>query len=136
MHSGVEQDDTAAAIRNLVGGSAENRMQFIGVTEDTKKVNLLRSWGGADLVKFMKTHASVRLQATPAAGTAAEIPADMYAEVVKKTKAELRKLVNKTMARLMKTNQGDRNWMDFIKDLEDRSTSWISSHIRTVKRMQ
>ena len=102
---------------------AENRMHFIGVTEDEKKVRLLRSWGGPDLVKFMKTHANVLFEATPATATAEAIPADNYTQSVTKIKTELRQLVNKTMAmhQLMTTDQGDRNWMDFIKDLEDKA---------------
>ena len=34
---------------------AGNRMKFLSVTEDGKKVILLRSWRGTDLVQFMKT---------------------------------------------------------------------------------
>ena len=73
-------------------------MQFLSVTEDTKKVILLRSWGGAELVKFMKTHAKVKFEDTPAAGDTAAIPADTYKEVIDKTKQELQSLVNRTMA--------------------------------------
>ena len=102
---------------------AENRMKFIGVDDDQKKVILLRSWGGAELVKFMKSHAKVKFEVTPADGGTAAIPADTYEEVVTKIKDELRKMVNRTMAmyQLFTTKQGDRNWMDFVRVLEDKA---------------
>ena len=98
-------------------------MRFIGVTDDTKKVSLIRSWGGPDLVKFMKTHAGVRFEETPETATAAAVPADTYAEAVKKIKDELGKLINRTLAmhQLMSCTQGDRSWMEFIKDLEEKA---------------
>ena len=102
---------------------AENRMKYIGVRDDEKKVILLRSWGGSELVKFMKMHAKVKFEEIPAADTTAAIPADTYSQAVQKIKDELHKLVNRTMAmyQLFTTKQGDRNWMDFIKVLEDKA---------------
>ena len=68
-------------------------------------------------------NACKKFEETPATETADAIPANTYAETVKKTKDELRKLVNKTMAmhQLLTTKQGERNWMEFIKDLEDKA---------------
>ena len=63
---------------------AENRMKYLSVTDDTKKVILLRSWGGADLVKFMKSHAKVAFEAIPATDTTAAIQADTYKNVIDK----------------------------------------------------
>ena len=102
---------------------AENRMKFIGVDQDEKKLILLRSWGGAELVKFMKSHAKVKFEVTPAEGETPAIAADTYDEAVTKIKDELRKMVNRTMAmyQLFTTKQGDRNWMDFIRVLEDKA---------------
>ena len=51
-------------------------MKFIGVNEDGKKLILLRSWGGADLVSFMKSHAKVKFAETPAVNDKAAIPTD------------------------------------------------------------
>ena len=98
-------------------------MQFLGVTEDSKKVILLRSWGGADLVKFMKTHAKVNFDTTPATDDTEAIPADSYKDTIDKTKKELQSLVNRTMAmhQLFTSKQGDTDWMNFIKDLEDKA---------------
>ncbi len=98
-------------------------MRFIGVTDDTKKISLIRSWGGPDMVKFMKTHAGVRFEETPATTDVAAIPADTYAEAVKKIKDELGKLINRTLAmhQLITCTQGDRSWMEFIKDLEEKA---------------
>ena len=110
----------------------ENRMRFMGITDAQKKLSLLRSWGGEDLVKFMKTHAKVRFEETPAVGTTAAIPADTYDEAVKKIKDEFRKLVNRTMAmyQLMNTKQGDLPWMDYIKILEDKAHALNFDNIR------
>ena len=98
-------------------------MKYIGVNEDGKKLILLRSWGGADLVSFMKSHAKVKFEETPADGDTAAVPADSYDAAITKIKAELRKMVNRTMAmyQLFTTKQGDRNWMDYIKTLEDKA---------------
>ena len=98
-------------------------MKFLKVIDDAQRVLLLRSWSGAELVKFMKSEAKVLFEETPAVGTNQAIPADTFDQVVKKTKDGLRKLVNKTMAmyQLHNTKQGERKWMDFIKDLEDKA---------------
>ena len=45
---------------------AENRMTYIGITTDEERISLLRSWGGQELVTFMKLHAKVRFEPTPA----------------------------------------------------------------------
>ena len=45
---------------------AENRMNYIGTNNNDEKISLLRSWGGSDLVTFMKLHAKVNLETTPA----------------------------------------------------------------------
>lgn len=102
---------------------AENRMSYIGITDEGAKKSLLRSWGGSDLVQFMKTHAKIIFESVPATDTEAAIVADTYKLTVVKIKAELQKLVNKTMAmhQLLTTKQGNRKWMDFIKDLEDKA---------------
>ena len=102
---------------------AENRMKFIGIDDNEKKLSLLRSWGGSDFIGFMKTHVKIRFEEIPAEGTTAAIPADTYDEAVQKVKAELRKSVNRTMAmyQLFNTKQGERNWMDYVKVLEDKA---------------
>ena len=71
----------------------------------------------------MKTHAKIIFETTPATETTAAIPADTYKEVIDKTKKELQSLVNRTMAmhKLLTSKQGDREWMNFIKDLEDKA---------------
>ena len=101
---------------------AENRMTYIGTTDDPSKIILLRSWGGSDLVDHMKL-AKVKFDETPAVGTTPAIPADTYDQIIAKIRAELRSLVNKTMAMhtLLSTKQGSRDWKDFIKDLEDKA---------------
>ena len=106
---------------------AENRMDFIGTQDDKSRIILLKSWGGKELMEFLKTNVKIRYEATPAdpntnPPTEAQ-PPDTYQEAVKKIKDELRKLVNRTMAMhdLLTTKQGSRNWMDFIHDLEKKA---------------
>ena len=98
-------------------------MKYIGVNEDGKTCILLRSWGGADLVNIMKSHGMVKFEETPAVDDTAAIPADFYDAAITKIKAELRKMVNGTMAmyQLFTTKQGYRNWMDYIKTPENKA---------------
>ena len=106
---------------------AENRMDYIGVQDDKSKIILLKSWGGAELMDFIKTHVKIKYEETPANTQAVPpveaVPADTYAMAVKKIKDQLRTLVNRTMAMhdLLTTKQGSRNWMDFIHDLEKKA---------------
>ena len=102
---------------------AENRMEYIGNQEDKDKIILLKSWGGSDLNDFLKTHVSIITTARPAVGDAPAVEADTYDQVVEKIKAELRKLVNRTMAMhdLYNTKQGSKSWMDYIHELEKKA---------------
>ena len=102
---------------------AENRMAYIGTTDDASKVVLLKTWGGTELVDFMKTHAKINSKPKPATNTEPSIEADTYNECIKKVKDELRQLVNRTMAMydLLTTKQGNQNWLDFIHSLERKA---------------
>ena len=57
---------------------AENRMRYIGVNTDNERISLLRSWGGQDLVNFMKIHAKVLFEAIPATADDEETPPDTF----------------------------------------------------------
>ena len=94
-------------------------MTYIGTTDDTAKRILLKSWGGTDLVEFMKSHAKVKFEEIPATDT----DTDNCTTTIKKIKDELRLLVNRILAmyQLLTTKQGERSWMDFIKDLEGKA---------------
>ena len=98
-------------------------MEYIGNQEDKDKIILLKSWGGSELNEFMKTYITIRTTRQPAEGDNPAIEADTYAEVVEKIKAELRKMVNRTMAMhdLLNTKQGTRSWMDYIHELEKKA---------------
>lgn len=90
---------------------AENRMAYIGNNDDASKVILLKTWGGIELMEFIKTHKIDTDQTAP-----------NYTEMIKLIKEELRKLVNRTMAMhdLLTTKQGTIKWMDFIHELEKK----------------
>ena len=102
---------------------AESRMKYIGTQDDAAKVILLKSWGGSELVEFMRIHAKVVFDKKPASDSQEALEPDTYEQVIQKTTLEMKRLVNRTMAMhdLLNTQQGDRGWMDFIKDLENKA---------------
>ena len=58
--------------------AAEAKMDFMGLTSDTQKVNLLRSWTGPDLILYWEREVGIRFKATAqvdAVGNVPEIPA-------------------------------------------------------------
>ena len=65
----------------------------------------------------MRTSAKAKLEAK------GEEDADQYDEIIRKTREEMKRLVNRTLAmhNLLTTKQGSRSWMEFIKDLEDKA---------------
>ena len=103
---------------------AENRMTYIRINTDEERVSLLRSWGGQDLVTFMKLHAKVLFEPTPSAEEGEpDTPKDTYAQIITKIRAELQRLVNRTLAmhELFTTKQGNRPWLDFYADVETKA---------------
>ena len=102
---------------------AENRMAYIGNQSDQDKIILLKSWGGAELNEFMKSHVTIITTLQPAVGDQPAVAADTYAEVVEKIKVELRNLVNRTMALhdLFNSKQGSKTWMTFVHELEKKA---------------
>ena len=102
---------------------AENRFQYLGCDADDEKLCLLRAWGGTELVSFMKVHAKVRLETTPATDTEPEKTKDTYNETVVKIRGVLQSFVNRTLAmhELLTTKQGNRPWLDFYKDIEEKA---------------
>ena len=102
---------------------AENRFQYLGCDTDDEKLCLLRAWGGTELVSFMKLHAKVKLETTPATDTEPEKTKDTYNETVIKIRGVLQSFVNRTLAmhELLTTKQGNRPWLDFYKDIEEKA---------------
>ena len=102
---------------------ANSRMQYIGTHDDASKIILLKTWAGTELMEYTKIHAKVYFKAKPATDTENATAADTFHQIITKTKAEMRKSVNRTMAmhKLIETKQGDRRLMNFIKDLENKA---------------
>ena len=106
---------------------AEAKITYMGITEDTRKVALLKSWAGRTLLNFWEKEARIQFVTTPrteaAGGRAAvpEIPADTFDNIIKKTKAELLKHVSRdrSLTDLLQMRQGEDTWMQFISDVED-----------------
>ena len=44
---------------------AKNRMQYLSVNTDDKKISVISAWGNSELVNFMKLHAKVRFETVP-----------------------------------------------------------------------
>ena len=57
------------------------------INTDEKRISLLRSWGGQDLVNFMKLHAKVLFEPITVPGEA-DTPKDTYAQIVTKIRTE------------------------------------------------
>ena len=103
---------------------AENRMTYIGANTDEERISLLRSWGGQQLVNFMKLHAKVAFEPIPAVGDEEEeTPKDTYDQILTKIRNELHRLVNRTLAmhELLSTKQGNRPWLEFYADIETKA---------------
>ena len=81
-------------------------MAYIGNNDNFSKAILLKTWGGSEIMEFIKTH---------------KITSTSYDELIEQIKKELTKLVNRTMAlhELYTTKQGSLKWMDYIHELED-----------------
>ena len=90
---------------------AESRMKYIGTTDNHGKITLMKAWGGPDMVDFMKTNAGVKFDS------------DDYDEIVMKTKDEMEKLVNRSIAihELFSTRQGSLSWMEYIRGVEKKA---------------
>ena len=88
-------------------------MDFMNITNEGRKIALIRSWAGPDLTKG---------QGQGQDGNA-ETPADTFNQIIEKTKTEIRKHINKDRAliELLSTKQEGDNWMLFIKRLEEQA---------------
>ena len=102
---------------------ANSRMQYIGTHDDAAKIILLKTWAGTELVEYMKIHAKVYFEAKPATDTDNAIAADTFNQIITKTKEEMRKIVNGTLAmhKLIETKLKERPWMHLIKNLENKA---------------
>ena len=104
---------------------AEAKITYMGITEDTRKVALLKSWAGRTLLNFWEKEARIQFVTIPrieaAGGQAAvpEIPADTFDNIIKKTKAELLKHVSRdrSLTDLLQMRQGEDTWMQFISEV-------------------
>ena len=68
---------------------ANSRMQYIGTQENSAKIILLKTWAGTELVEYMKIHAKVHFEVNPATDTENKITADIFDQVITKTKEEM-----------------------------------------------
>ena len=101
---------------------AEVRMKYMSETDSQKKLCLIQSWGGPELIEYMTRIATVTFEPYTATGGAA-IPADTYDEAMTKVTTELAKHVNRTMAvyDLFNTKQDSLSWLEFVHLIEDKA---------------
>ena len=105
----------------------ETKMDFMGIVENAKKISLLRSWAGKVLLNYWDKEVRIRWTSSPTIPAGQDqievpnVPADSYAEVINKTKAEILKHVNRdrSIIDLLHMRQQDDTWMAFISELED-----------------
>ena len=101
---------------------AEVRMKYMSETDSQKKLCLIQSWGGPDLIKYMTRIAGVTFEAhRTAAGE--DVAADTYDQAMTKVTTELARHVNRTMAvyDLFNTKQDSLSWMEFVHLIEDKA---------------
>ena len=118
---------------------AENKMRFGGITDGGgRKLDFLRSCAGAELTELWDKEVRVVYEAT---GDGAErLEADTYAQVVENTNKTLLKLVSRDRAiiNLLRMEQGNRTFNDFLADIEDQTHlchSWDQLTPEDMKRI-
>ena len=105
-------------------GDAENKMAFLGISTDQQKVNFLRSCGGSELTEFWEKEAHIRFTAVtadPDRGIAA-LDAHKYNEIIDESKKSMLTLISRDRAiiDLLRIEQGNRSFMDFLAVVEDQ----------------
>ena len=105
-------------------GDAKNKMAFLGISTDQQKVNFLRSCGGSDFTEFGEKEAHIRFTAVPAdpdQGIAA-LDAHKYNEIIDESKKSMPTLISRDRAitDLLRIEQGNRSFMDFLAVVEDQ----------------
>ena len=103
---------------------AENKMTFLGIEEENKKISFIRSCAGAELTEFWDKEARIRFADVPA-DTTNNIAAQnkhSYEEILKETKDAILKYVNRERAiiELLRLEQGARSFTEFLSEVEDQ----------------
>lgn len=101
---------------------AENKMGFMGINDNAKKISFLRSCAGAELTEFWVKEARIRYTDIPAAGDQPAQAAHTYDQILTVTKKALLKYVNRDRAimELFRLEQGSRSFTDFLSEVEDQ----------------
>ena len=117
---------------------AENKMRFSGITDSAQKLNFLRSCAGAELTELWEKEVRAVYEATGEGATL--VAAHTYTQVVENTKTTLLKLVSRDRAiiDLLRMEQGNRTFNDFLADIEDQTHlchSWDQLTPEDMKRI-
>ena len=83
------------------------QMDFMNITNDGRKIALIRSWAGPDLMNFWDKEAWINWVAIQGQDGNVETPADTFNQIIEKTKAEIKNHINKdrAMIELISTKQ-------------------------------
>ena len=102
---------------------AENKMTFLSIDTNEKKISFIRSCAGTELTEFWEKEARIRFIDIPAdaANNVVAQARHTYDEITKGTKDALLKYVNRDRAiiELLRLEQGSRNFTDFLSEVED-----------------
>ena len=103
---------------------AENKMTFLGIEANDKKISFIRSCAGAELTEFWDKEARIRFVDVPAdlANNVAAQNKHTYVEILKETKDAILKYVNRERAiiELLRLEQGARSFTEFLSEVEDQ----------------
>ena len=102
---------------------AEAKMEYLRITEDSRKTSYVKSHAGPELMTFWEKE--VRVRFTPVVDDTGETltAAHTYDEIVQLSKAELLALVcrDRAVIDLLRMSQGDMSAMEFVAAVEDQS---------------
>ena len=105
---------------------AEAKIKVLKLNADQEKIDFIKSCAGHELIEFWAKEVRVRFESVPGDNTAQppvpEQAAHLYAEILRETRAQLMKIISQERAfiDLMRIEQKDRNFNDFLSDVEDQ----------------
>ena len=105
---------------------AEAKIKVLKLNTDQEKIDFIKSCAGHELIEFWAKEVRVRFESVPGDNTAQppvqELAAHSYAEILRETRAQLMKIISQERAfiDLMRIEQKDRNFNDFLSDIEDQ----------------
>ena len=100
----------------------EAKMKALNIVTNEARLNFIRSCAGQELTEFWEKEVRIRMEDTPATADMEAQAAHTYEQVNRESKNALLKLVNRDRAimDIMKLEQRDRGFMEFLAEVEDQ----------------